>query len=320
MAARRGGGLWCGVRRQGPQLLVEVLLVPLHGEGVVCLLRLDEEAGVVALGVRGIAGHGDSLQVVGVQEGGEACGLVRLLGDPELGDGHPGAGHRGEQVRGRGGAEARAAAALTVQGDGVGAGRVVAEEIGQAAGAGVLDDPADRRAAGRDAHGQGGCGAGTEPGQDVLRGLGRPLADLHETSRPGHHGGAGDQQYCHEGVTLPAPAPRIGQCPQPLGQRADRTVLTGGRLDQADGGRLTAHRSSVAGRRLGKVTSTTELRCVRSRACGRSGCDAGTACVRQGVFGRGSSARLPRAVPADSVCDIAARSRSFSSLSLSLSG
>ncbi len=30
------------------------------------------------------------------------------------------------------------------------------------------------------------------------------------------HGGAGDQQYCHEGVTLPAPAPRIGQCLQPL--------------------------------------------------------------------------------------------------------
>lgn len=220
---------------------------------------------MLALGVQRVSGHGDTLQVKGVQQGGEAGDFVGLCRNPELGDGHAGAGHRGQQVRGRGGAQARAAGALAVQGEGVTSGRVVAEEVGQAAGAGVLDDPADRRTARRDTHGQGGRGAGTEPGQDVLRGFGRPLADRHETRRTGNHGGTGDQQHCHEGVTLSAPAPRIGQCPQPLIQRADRTVLTGGRLDQTDGGRLTAHRSSVAGRRLGKVTSTTELRCVRSR-------------------------------------------------------
>lgn len=42
--------------------------------------------------------------------------------------------------------------------------------------------------------------------------------------------------------------------------------------------------------------------------------------VRQGVFGCLVSAGLPRAVSMGSVCESAARSRSFSSLSLSLSG
>jgi hypothetical protein len=49
------------------------------------------------------------------------------------------------------------------------------------------------------------------------------------------------------------------------------------------------------------------------------GCDAGTARVRQGVFGSGVFAGLSFAVPANSVCESAPRSRSFSSLSLSLS-
>lgn len=105
-----------------------------------------------------------------------------------------------------------------------------------------------------------------EPGQDVLRRVGRPLVDRHETPRPMRHGGAGDQRYCHEGMTLPAPTPRIGQRGQPIGQRTRRAVLTGGRPDQTDGGRLAAHRSSVGRRRLGKVTSATELRRVWSRA------------------------------------------------------
>lgn len=42
--------------------------------------------------------------------------------------------------------------------------------------------------------------------------------------------------------------------------------------------------------------------------------------VRQGVVRRGVSAGISCVVPADSVCESAARSRSFSSLSLSLSG
>ncbi|AUY54500.1 hypothetical protein C2142_26800 [Streptomyces sp. CB01881] len=47
---------------------------------------------------------------------------------------------------------------------------------------------------------------------------------------------------------------RIGQQPQPLHQRKSRHVLRSRRLDQADGGRLTTHRSSGGARRLGKVT------------------------------------------------------------------
>lgn len=42
--------------------------------------------------------------------------------------------------------------------------------------------------------------------------------------------------------------------------------------------------------------------------------------VRQGVFGCGASAGLPSSVSVGSVCASAARSCSFSSLSLSLSG
>jgi hypothetical protein len=115
---------------------------------------------------------------------------------------------------------------------------------------------------GRDTYGQGSRGTGAEPSQDVLQRVSRPLADRREALRPAYHGGTGSQQYCHEGVTLPAPAPRIGQRGQPAGQRTRRAVLTGGRLDQTDGGRLVAHRSSVTRRGLGKVTSATELRCV----------------------------------------------------------
>lgn len=173
-----------------------------------------------------------------------------------------GDGHRGQQVRGRSGAPAGAADALAVQGEGVGAGRVVSEEVSQAAGAGVVDDPADSRATGRDTYGQGSRGTGAEPSQDVLRRMSRPLPDRREALRPAYHGGTGSQQYCHEGVTLPAPALRIGQRGQPAGQRTCRAVLTGGRLDQTDGGRLAAHRSSVTRRGLGKVTSATGLRCV----------------------------------------------------------
>jgi len=60
----------------------------------------------------------------------------------------------------------------------------VSEEVGQATGAGVLDDSADGRTAGRDPAGQGGRGTGTESGQNVLRGISRPLVNRREAPPP----------------------------------------------------------------------------------------------------------------------------------------
>jgi hypothetical protein len=60
-------------------LAMQVLLVALHGEGVVRLLLLDEEPGVIALAVQGIRGDRDAGQVVGRPQGIEAGDFMTLL-------------------------------------------------------------------------------------------------------------------------------------------------------------------------------------------------------------------------------------------------
>lgn len=242
---------------QCPQLPQQPGLVGFDHQQEVRLLLLHQEPGVGALGVQRVGGHCDSGQVERLQQGGETGDLVGLVRHPQLGDRLSGAGHRGQQVRGRAGCGARAPGALAVHREGAGPGWIGAEQVGEPARADRVQDAAHGRRARRDADAEHRGDAGAEPGEGRLRGRPGPLSDRRERAGPGQYGGAGDQQDAHERVTPPAPMARIGQRDQPLRQMRERAVLTRGRLDQADTGRLTAHRSSGWTGRLGKVTPST---------------------------------------------------------------
>ncbi|MFD9621277.1 hypothetical protein ACFWB2_28915 [Streptomyces virginiae] len=63
---------------------------------------------------------------------------------------------------------ARTAGALAVHRKGVRPGRVTAQQVGQAAGADLVDDPADRRRTRRETDADYRDGAGTESGEGGL--------------------------------------------------------------------------------------------------------------------------------------------------------
>lgn len=90
-----GGGVLPGQRAQ---LLVQSGLVGLDDQQVVGLLVLDEEPRVVTLGVQGVGGRRDTGQIERRQQRGEAGDLVSPARHPQLGDGLPVAGHRGQQM------------------------------------------------------------------------------------------------------------------------------------------------------------------------------------------------------------------------------
>ncbi|MDX6310975.1 MAG: hypothetical protein QOF44_439, partial [Streptomyces sp.] len=70
---------------KGLELLVELLLVPFHDHDVV-RASAEQIAGVLALGVHGVAGHDHARQVgEGLQQRLEAGDLVNLLAYVELG-------------------------------------------------------------------------------------------------------------------------------------------------------------------------------------------------------------------------------------------
>jgi hypothetical protein len=216
-----------------------------------------------ALRVERVGRHGDPGQVVGLQECGEAGDFVGLVGDAQLGDGPAVAGHCCQEMSGGRAAVPGAAGGLAVHRHAVRAGGVGAGQIGEAAWAGQADDPADRGGARSDPYAESSGQSGSQPGQGVLRGVRGPLPHGRERLRAGDDRRGGDQQHRHERVTDPSTSTRIGQDPQPLNQRTSRHAVQDGRLDQADGVRLAAHRSSGGSRRLGGHLVQPEFRCVR---------------------------------------------------------
>ena len=212
---------------------------------------------MVALGVQGIAGHRDTRQVKGVHQGDEAGDCVGLLRDSELGDGHPGDGHRAQQLGGRGAAQARAAARLPSRVS-VPAGpcprrsarppgqvslmtRRMVAPLGGTRPARAVAVRAPNRA-------RTSCGASAAHSLIAARLLPRSPQRSRRSAALSRRGDASRAD------TADRPAWPAARPTDP--SRGD----DGGRLDQTDGGRLAAHRSSIARRGLGKVTFATELR------------------------------------------------------------
>lgn len=122
-----------------------------------------------ALGVERVGGHRHAGQVERLQQGGETGDLVGLVRHPQLGDGLPGAGRRGQQVCGRAGDRARAPGALAVHREGAGPGWIGAEQAGEPARADRIQDAAHGRRARRDADAEHRGHAGAESGEGRLR-------------------------------------------------------------------------------------------------------------------------------------------------------
>ena len=129
------------------------------------------------------------------------------------------------------------------------------EQVGESAGADGVQDAADGRRARRDP-GADPVACGRRGGRGCPVGRCGPTARSRRTSgprpaRPSRRSAARSRT----GDASPAGAagrPGIGQ---PLRQSRKGAVLTRGRLDQTDGGRLTAHRSSARfGRAIWQVT------------------------------------------------------------------
>ena len=80
-----------------------------------------------------------------------------------------------------------------------------------------------------------------------------PLADGQVGVGPGQHRAPGGEQHCYQRVAPSTSVPRITKNSQLAGRPAMqfRTLGGRGRLGQADGGRLAAHRSLRCSRRLG---------------------------------------------------------------------
>ncbi len=116
---------------------------------------------------------------------------------------------------------ARTAGALAVHRKGVRPGRVTAQQVGQAAGADLVDDPADRRRTRRETDAEYRDGAGTESGEGGLWGTSRPLPDRREGPGTSHHGRACHQQHAHEWVASPA---GIADPPASRAESASRRV------------------------------------------------------------------------------------------------
>ncbi len=153
----------------------------------------------------------------------------------------------------RGGIGARAPGALAVHRQTLGARGITAEQVGQAAGAHQRQHPADRGGGRGPAHAERPERPRTQPGQGVLRRARRPLPDSRIGTGTGQNRTAGCEQHRYQRMPPAPPATRIDQHRQPACHRGQSTLFGGGRLDQTDRGRLTAHRSSGGSGRLGKV-------------------------------------------------------------------
>lgn len=86
---------------QRPQLPEQSGVVGLDQQQVVGFLVLDQEPGVIALGVHGVGGHCHSGQVERLQPGGEVGDLVGLVRHSQVRDCLTRTGHRGQQMGGR---------------------------------------------------------------------------------------------------------------------------------------------------------------------------------------------------------------------------
>jgi hypothetical protein len=134
---------------------------------------------------------------------------------------------------------------------------VAAEQVGEPAGAHSGQDAADGAGRGSAPHPKRADGAHAETGERVLRRVLRPLADGQIGAGPGEHRARCGEQHGHQRVAASAAITRVGQDGQPPDDAAFGALRGGGRLGQADSGRLAAHRSSGGAGRLGKVTPST---------------------------------------------------------------
>jgi hypothetical protein len=76
-----------------------------------------------------------------------------------------------------------ATGALAIHGGRVRPCRIGAQQVGQAAGTGAVGQATDGRRARREAYAEHPDGAGTEPGEGILRSVPRPPADRCERAR-----------------------------------------------------------------------------------------------------------------------------------------
>lgn len=155
-----------------------------------------------------VAGHDRSGQVDAVQQGLEAGDLVRLGLDVNLSQDDGGRVVDGRQevnlpvVRAGGTAQGLAAdrdrsqrlpASLRASG-----GQPAADDPVQYIAVDLGQDPADRGLARGPVAAGEGVAAGAEPGQDLLRGISRPLADRQQRGRAGRDRGGTDGEHADQ--------------------------------------------------------------------------------------------------------------------------
>jgi hypothetical protein len=104
---------------------------------------------------------------------------------------------------------------------------------------------------------QRACGTHAEAGECLLGRVASPLAHGQIGASPGQYRAAGGEQDRYQRMPPSPPISRIAKNSQPFGDTVHATLGCGGRLGQADSGRLAAHRSSGRAGRPGKVTPST---------------------------------------------------------------
>ncbi|MGW1076602.1 transposase [Streptomyces sp. NPDC002537] len=143
-----------------------------------------------------------------------------------------------------------------VDGHSGGSGGVSAERVRESARAGGVQQPADRRRARRDTDTEHAGGAGSEPGQGVLRGRLRPLPDCRERACPASTAEQATSSTLTNGWRFPGRCRGSGSVTSRDG-RSPTARCRRGRLRQADTGRLTTHRSSGMAGRLDRSPAPT---------------------------------------------------------------
>jgi len=192
------------------------------------LFLLDQESGVVALGMQGIHGDGTPSEREGTQEVLELGDLVGLFGDLLLGENEAADPKKGaEQMNGLAGFCRTSPNGLPVDGQRFGGVRdlLCPEGHGLFEGPGIDSDdrPMEGRPGGGNVTLPGGRKEGAESFQKILLGgeVFRPLAQRHHVGAPGQDAGDEDPEEERQGMADAFLLARVGQgvetAPQSLG-------------------------------------------------------------------------------------------------------
>ena len=215
---------------KGLELLVELLLIPFHDHDVVHA-SAEQVAGVLALGVHGVAGHDHARQVgEGLQQRLEAGDLAGLLAYVELGQDQAGevvAGGEQMDLAARG--PGRSAQGLAVNrhrvqltvGPSAPVCQPAAHRPVQRVAVDAAQQPPHRRLR-RQAPLRGQrIGPYAKALQDGRRGVGDPLAHRQQGGRSGQNRARGQREHDDQSVPYAARIARVGHRGQSLQQARD---------------------------------------------------------------------------------------------------